>query len=231
MGFLSTMVFGGPIAVLDSWADRPRLSSSVGHLLRRIRRDQDPLQRAASWRRRSRPVAKSERLYPAPSAKGYQPVVRERPWSFHLLSAMAAGTTGTIGTIPFCAIKTCLIVRDRTHRPPLPRVPFPLSRMIFWFVPDGFRIFLLNAITQRAARRHSRILLRTYSQLIRHRPIPSSSRSTPRALPLFPHTILFCSAAKMTGVTMLTHSHPGPSPHRIRRYELLMRQLAKQGRT
>jgi hypothetical protein len=38
-------------------------------------------------------VAKSERLYPAPSAKGYQPIVREHPWSLHILSAMAAGAT------------------------------------------------------------------------------------------------------------------------------------------
>jgi solute carrier family 25 (mitochondrial folate transporter), member 32 len=59
------------------------------------------------------PIAKSERLYPAPSAKGYQPIVREHPWSLHLLSAMAAGATSTICTNPFWVIKTRFMVRYR----------------------------------------------------------------------------------------------------------------------
>jgi len=56
-------------------------------------------------------VAKSERLYPAPSAKGYQPIVREHPWSLHILSAMAAGATSTICTNPLWVIKTRFMVR------------------------------------------------------------------------------------------------------------------------
>ena len=56
------------------------------------------------------PVAKSERLYPAPSAKGYQPIVREHPWSLHILSAMAAGATSTICTNPLWVIKTRFMV-------------------------------------------------------------------------------------------------------------------------
>jgi solute carrier family 25 folate transporter 32 len=59
----------------------------------------------------STPVAKSERLYPAPSAKGYQPIVREHPWSLHILSAMTAGATSTICTNPFWVIKTRFMVR------------------------------------------------------------------------------------------------------------------------
>src|SRR5579863_9232390 len=57
------------------------------------------------------PVAKSERLYPAPSAKGYQPIVREHPWSIHILSAMTAGATSTICTNPLWVIKTRFMVR------------------------------------------------------------------------------------------------------------------------
>jgi solute carrier family 25 folate transporter 32 len=60
------------------------------------------------------PVAKSERLYPAPSAKGYQPIVREHPWSLHILSAMAAGATSTICTNPLWVIKTRFMVRWRS---------------------------------------------------------------------------------------------------------------------
>ncbi len=55
-------------------------------------------------------VAKSERLYPAPSAKGYQPIVREHPWSLHILSAMVAGAASTICTNPFWVIKTRFMV-------------------------------------------------------------------------------------------------------------------------
>lgn len=57
------------------------------------------------------PVAKTERLYPAPSAKGYQPIVREHPWSLHILSAMTAGATSTICTNPLWVIKTRFMVR------------------------------------------------------------------------------------------------------------------------
>lgn len=56
-------------------------------------------------------ATKSERLYPAPSAKGYQPIVREHPWSLHILSAMIAGATSTVCTNPFWVIKTRFMVR------------------------------------------------------------------------------------------------------------------------
>ena len=52
-----------------------------------------------------------ERLYPAPSAKGYQPVIREHPWGLHILSAMTAGATSTICTNPLWVIKTRFMVR------------------------------------------------------------------------------------------------------------------------
>jgi len=53
-----------------------------------------------------------ERLYPAAQAKGYQPVVREHPWSLHILSAMTAGATSTICTNPLWVIKTRFMVRS-----------------------------------------------------------------------------------------------------------------------
>ena len=64
----------------------------------------------------------SERLYPAAQVKGYQPVIREHPWSLHLLSAMAAGATSTICTNPLWVIKTRFMVRiscwfDDTYLP------------------------------------------------------------------------------------------------------------------
>lgn len=53
----------------------------------------------------------SERLYPAAQPKGYQPVMREHPWSLHILSAMSAGAASTICTNPLWVIKTRFMVR------------------------------------------------------------------------------------------------------------------------
>lgn len=50
-------------------------------------------------------------IYPAPHAKGYQPLMREHPWSLHILSAMAAGASSTICTNPLWVIKTRFQVR------------------------------------------------------------------------------------------------------------------------
>lgn len=52
-----------------------------------------------------------ERLYPAAQVKGYQPVMREHPWSLHILSAMVAGGTSTLCTNPLWVIKTRFMVR------------------------------------------------------------------------------------------------------------------------
>jgi solute carrier family 25 folate transporter 32 len=52
-----------------------------------------------------------ERIYPAAQVKGYQPVMREHPWSLHILSAMTAGATSTICTNPLWVIKTRFMVR------------------------------------------------------------------------------------------------------------------------
>ena len=65
----------------------------------------------------------SERLYPAAQVKGYQPVIREHPWSLHILSAMTAGATSTICTNPLWVIKTRFMVRFS--------FPFLLNLMIY----------------------------------------------------------------------------------------------------
>jgi solute carrier family 25 folate transporter 32 len=56
-------------------------------------------------------VATQDRLYPAAQVKGYQPVVREHPWSLHILSAMTAGAASTICTNPLWVIKTRFMVQ------------------------------------------------------------------------------------------------------------------------
>ena len=69
------------------------------------------------------PTMATERLYPAAQVKGYQPAVREHPWSLHILSAMTAGAASTICTNPLWVIKTRFMVRHpagavqaRSHR-------------------------------------------------------------------------------------------------------------------
>lgn len=52
-----------------------------------------------------------DRIYPAAQPKGYQPVMREHPWSLHILSAMTAGAASTICTNPLWVIKTRFMVR------------------------------------------------------------------------------------------------------------------------
>lgn len=57
-----------------------------------------------------------ERLYPAAQVKGYQPVVREHPWSLHILSAMTAGAASTTCTTPLWVIKTRFMVKSSLHQ-------------------------------------------------------------------------------------------------------------------
>ncbi|KAF9049455.1 mitochondrial carrier [Hymenopellis radicata] len=54
-----------------------------------------------------------DRLYPAAQPKGYQPVMREHPWSLHILSAMSAGAASTICTNPLWVIKTRFMTQSR----------------------------------------------------------------------------------------------------------------------
>lgn len=49
-------------------------------------------------------------IYPAAHPKGYQPNIRDHPWSLHILSAMTAGACSTICTNPLWVIKTRFMV-------------------------------------------------------------------------------------------------------------------------
>ena len=59
------------------------------------------------------------RIYPAAQPKGYQPVMRDHPWTLHILSAMIAGATSTTCTNPLWVIKTrfmvCIFTISRAH--------------------------------------------------------------------------------------------------------------------
>lgn len=55
-------------------------------------------------------VPKHDRIYPAAQTKGYQPVMRDHPWTLHILSAMIAGAASTTCTNPLWVIKTRFMV-------------------------------------------------------------------------------------------------------------------------
>jgi solute carrier family 25 (mitochondrial folate transporter), member 32 len=55
--------------------------------------------------------SRDRRIYPAAQVKGYQPAMREHPWTLHICSAMVAGATSTICTNPLWVIKTRFMVR------------------------------------------------------------------------------------------------------------------------
>lgn len=142
-------------------------------------------------------VAKSERLYPAPSAKGYQPIVREHPWSLHILSAMAAGATSTICTNPLWVIKTRFMTQSRDER----RYRHTLDAAITIYRSEGIRAFYRGLVPSLLGIVHVAVQFPLYEQL----KIMAQRHSHDRPIPA--HTILFCSAvAKMTA-SVATYPH------------------------
>jgi solute carrier family 25 folate transporter 32 len=180
------------------------------------------------------PVAKSERLYPAPSAKGYQPIVREHPWSLHILSAMIAGATSTICTNPLWVIKTRFMVRvfssslmprrlhhgGQTQSRSETRYRHTLDAAITIYRSEGIRAFYRGLLPSLLGITHVAVQFPLYEKLkIVARALRPShpmcyenitktlteSHSPDRPLPA--HTILFCSAvAKMTA-SIATYPH------------------------
>lgn len=62
-------------------------------------------------------VQKHDRIYPAAQPKGYQPAMRDHPWTLHILSAMVAGAASTSCTNPLWVIKTRFMVRVSSSAP------------------------------------------------------------------------------------------------------------------
>ncbi|KAH9989686.1 mitochondrial carrier [Russula compacta] len=142
-------------------------------------------------------IAKSERLYPAPSAKGYQPIVREHSWSLHILSAMAAGACSTICTNPFWVIKTRFMTQSRDET----RYRHTLDAAVTIYRSEGIRAFYRGLLPSLLGIFHVAVQFPLYEQLkiIAQRHSPDRSLSA--------NAILFCSAiAKMTA-SVATYPH------------------------
>ncbi|TFY69085.1 hypothetical protein EVG20_g3311 [Dentipellis fragilis] len=138
-----------------------------------------------------------ERLYPAPSAKGYQPVVREHPWSLHILSAMAAGGTSTICTNPLWVIKTRFMTQSHTER----RYRHTVDAALTIYRNEGIRAFYRGLFPSLLGIAHVAVQFPLYEQLKR------IAQSHSPHEPISSYTILLCSAISKMTASITTYPH------------------------
>lgn len=176
--------------------------------------------------------SKPRRIYPAPQPKGYQPVMREHPWTLHILSAMIAGAVSTTCTMPLWVIKTRFMVRTFVFARPMSCDTTPMQtqsrrevryRHTFdaaWTIyeTEGIRAFYRGLLPSLFGITHVAVQFPLYEQLkrwAREHTFPSRADSTRLTfasegnsdVPLPSHVILLCSAiAKMTA-SITTYPH------------------------
>jgi solute carrier family 25 folate transporter 32 len=137
-----------------------------------------------------------EPLYPAAQVKGYQPVMREHPWSLHLLSAMVAGASSTIATCPLWVIKTRFMTQPRTE----PKFRHTLDAAMTIYRAEGIRAFYRGLLPSLLGIAHVAVQFPLYERLKMYAQGDSDK-------PLSSQTILLCSAvAKMTA-SVATYPH------------------------
>ncbi|KAJ7164655.1 mitochondrial NAD transporter [Mycena crocata] len=137
-----------------------------------------------------------ERLYPAAQVKGYQPVMREHPWSLHILSAMTAGAASTICTNPLWVIKTRFMTQSRTEV----RYRHTLDAALTIYRSEGASAFYRGLVPSLLGITHVAVQFPFYEQLKLWAQAGSPA-------PLSNQSILLCSAvAKMTA-SVATYPH------------------------
>ncbi|KAF8634172.1 hypothetical protein AX15_001037 [Amanita polypyramis BW_CC] len=102
-----------------------------------------------------------DRLYPAAQVKGYQPVIREHPWSLHILSAMVAGATSTMCTNPLWFIKTRFMTQSRDEV----RYRHTLDAAIRIFRTEGIGAFYRGLLPSLLGILHVAVQFPLYEQL------------------------------------------------------------------
>ncbi|KZT28856.1 mitochondrial NAD transporter [Neolentinus lepideus HHB14362 ss-1] len=142
------------------------------------------------------PSGERGHIYPAPHAKGYQPAMREHPWTLHILSAMAAGAASTAATNPLWVIKT----RFMTQSSEEVRYRHTLDAALTIYRSEGIRAFYRGLLPSLLGITHVAVQFPLYEKCkvwaMEDSDQPLSSRS-----------ILLCSAvAKMTA-SVVTYPH------------------------
>ncbi|KAJ7069967.1 mitochondrial NAD transporter [Mycena amicta] len=137
-----------------------------------------------------------ERLYPAAQVKGYQPVIREHPWSLHILSAMTAGATSTICTNPLWVIKTRFMTQSRNEV----RYKHTLDAALTIYRSEGLSAFYRGLVPSLLGISHVVVQFPLYEKL----KIWAQGDSL---APVSTSSIILCSAvAKMTA-SVVTYPH------------------------
>ncbi|KAF8630821.1 hypothetical protein AX17_005180 [Amanita inopinata Kibby_2008] len=137
-----------------------------------------------------------DRLYPAAQVKGYQPVMREHPWSLHILSAMTAGATSSICTNPLWVIKTRFMTQGRDEV----RYRHTLDAAITIYRTEGIRAFYRGLIPSLLGILHVAVQFPLYEQL----KILAHQGSDE---PLSSQKILLCSALSKMTASVATYPH------------------------
>ncbi|KAF9465712.1 mitochondrial NAD transporter, partial [Collybia nuda] len=137
-----------------------------------------------------------ERLYPAAQVKGYQPLVREHPWSLHILSAMTAGAASTTCTTPLWVIKTRFMTQTREEV----RYRHTLDAALTIYRTEGPRAFYRGLVPSLLGIAHVAVQFPLYEQL----KIWAQGESE---LPPNSQTILACSTISKMTASIATYPH------------------------
>ncbi|THV08264.1 mitochondrial carrier [Dendrothele bispora CBS 962.96] len=135
-------------------------------------------------------------IYPAAQVKGYQPVMREHPWSLHILSAMAAGATSTVCTNPLWVIKTRFMTQSREEI----RYRHTLDAALTIYRTEGIRAFYRGLLPSLLGIAHVAVQFPLYEQLKIWAKGDSDEDLSSRA-------ILLCSAFAKMVASMATYPH------------------------
>ncbi|TFK48698.1 mitochondrial NAD transporter [Heliocybe sulcata] len=135
-------------------------------------------------------------FYPAPHPKGYQPAMREHPWTLHILSAMIAGATSTAATNPLWVIKT----RFMTQSSEEVRYRHTLDAAIRIYQNEGIRAFYRGLLPSLLGIIHVAVQFPLYEKCKVWARGDSSQ-------PLSSKSILLCSAASKMTASVVTYPH------------------------
>ncbi|KAF9267286.1 mitochondrial NAD transporter [Marasmius fiardii PR-910] len=135
-------------------------------------------------------------IYPAAQVKGYQPVIREHPWSLHILSAMSAGATSTLCTNPLWVIKTRFMTQSREEV----KYRHTLDAFLTIYRNEGVGAFYRGLLPSLLGIAHVAVQFPLYEQL----KIWAQGDSE---TPLPNHTILGCSALAKMVASITTYPH------------------------
>lgn len=141
-------------------------------------------------------VPKHDRIYPAAQTKGYQPVMRDHPWTLHILSAMIAGAASTTCTNPLWVIKTRFMTQSRREV----RYRHTFDAAFAIYRTEGIRAFYRGLLPSLLGIFHVAVQFPLYEKLKMWAQGDSDE-------PLRSDTILLCSGIAKMAASIATYPH------------------------